>query len=126
LATHPNLNPVAITVGMGPSGRETTQFRTSVISDNQIDPALLALSQNTPLPSPTLYVAASGTENVAAHAAVHPTTPHHTATTIQTPKRGPKPSVFNSEKLGVAVAKASVKVVSKKRSWEDAFITVQK
>lgn len=115
-------------MGVGPHGREVTLFRTSsdnqeTISDEVIDPVLRSTDTNTQ-PSSTLtstliqHTPADGDENNP------PATPAIPAT--QTPKQGPKPSTFGNSKLDAAVARSNVKPVSKKRSWEDTFTSIQK
>jgi len=57
LATHPNLNPVAISTGIGPNGHELQNFHGSqavdhlpCISDDVIDPTLHVLDPNAVIP----------------------------------------------------------------------------
>jgi hypothetical protein len=132
LATHPNLNPVALTTGVGPNGREVMNYRGSaaqhLVSDDLIDPALRTTNQNTQ-GSSTLTAAIStalpptpipitiGQENV----------PPVSTPPLSTPTQGPKASTFGSAKLDVAVAKATsaIQRVPKKRSIEDTFLAVQ-
>jgi hypothetical protein len=136
LATHPNLNPVAITTGVGPNGRETMHFRSSAanqpsVPDSVIDPALLTISNTSQIPpAPVLHAPAEGQENSNPQPASTPARPSSSTVVqplmTQTPKQGPKPSTFGSTKLDTAIAKANIKPVSKKRSWEDAFASMQK
>jgi len=66
LATHPNLNPVAISTGVGPNGCELQNFRGSqaadhlpCISDDVIDPTLHMLDPNVVIPPMAFPPAAS-------------------------------------------------------------------
>ena len=51
LTTHPNLNPVALTIGVGPNGREVMNYcgspaQPSDVLDDLIDPVLCTMDQN--------------------------------------------------------------------------------
>jgi hypothetical protein len=131
--THPNLNPVAITSGVGLNGHETMHFQSSAanqpsVPDSVIDPALLAISNTPQIPlAPVLHNPAAGQENSNPQPASTSAQPSSLQSlTMQTPKQGPKPSTFGSTKLDTAITKANIKPVSKKCSWEDAFVSMQK
>ena len=70
LATHPNLNPVAVTTGVGPHGCEVMNFHgssasspsatTSSTPDELIDPVLLGID-SPPTPTPPSMPATADT-----------------------------------------------------------------
>jgi hypothetical protein len=136
LATHPNLNPVAISTGIGPNGHELQNFRGSVdhqsrISDDMIDPALCVLDSNSVIPptaspvtSPPMASPPIACAVVSFATAQENMLPIPRSTT---PARGPKQSTFGSERLDAAVAKANTTIsrIPKKQTLEDSFLSVQ-
>ncbi len=127
LATHPNLNPVVITTGVGPHGQEVLNLRgsssaasapQSTIPDSVIDPSLLDQDHfgATPSsPSPSQFPPAIPTQ---------PSTPSSSSVQLATPRKC-IPSI--SGRLEAAITKASTTIsrVPKKRSIEDTFMFMQ-
>ncbi|KAL1945887.1 hypothetical protein VTO73DRAFT_1889 [Trametes versicolor] len=121
LSTRPNVLPVAITTGVGPQGESTVYFQgrpptsgsqgaAQVITDDVIDPALRSVDMNQvrtpPTPPPTQQSLPPASASV-------PKTPTSTQATGQ-------------DKLNLAMQKASasIKPLSKKRTWEDSFMSI--
>ena len=149
LATHPNLNPVAISTGVGPNGRELQNFRGSQavdhlprVSDDVIDPTLRALDPNAvipPMASPPTASPPTASPPISSPPIASPPVAPAVISTVAgqenmppirpstTPARGPKQSTFGSERLDAAVAKANTTIsrVPKKRTLEDSFLSVQ-
>ncbi|KAF8636052.1 hypothetical protein AX17_003836 [Amanita inopinata Kibby_2008] len=107
--SHPNLNPVVITTGVGPHGREVMNFHgsstnspaPSTITDDMIDPILQDVN---PTPS-------------------HPTPTPPSAQALSTSTTAPS----SSSQLEAAITKASTSIscVSKKCTLEETFMMIQ-
>lgn len=133
-AARPNIVPIAITTGVGPSGPRTQWIqRPDTPSDNVIDPALLednlndlnipdSLPSSSPPPS-SQQSRAFGTDHTNT---VPPSTPAPSLRNDgeNTLSRPPKPSSASCQKLdGI---KATISMVPKKRTLTDAVIEMSK
>jgi hypothetical protein len=116
MSTRPNITPIVITTGVGPHGPKTLHVQAP--DDSQIDPVLLALSQNT--------TAASTIDNVIP---TQPSTPALTQVHVQDmssviSKRGLKPSPFSLDLI--EKVKAKIKSILQKRSLEETILNIGK
>ena len=132
LSSHPNLNHVVITTGIGPHGHEVMNFRGSLSApsvpppstpDNLIDPPLRdhddIATPSSPTPSSTNPLPFFSTVS----------TP--SASTISTPTsqavHSCTPSLSSQAKLDAAISKAksSISHVGKKRTLDQSFMLMQ-
>ena len=113
-ATCPNINPPAVTTGVGPNGRKVTWMQPPVIGDENIDPILLAQSRT----------AIEAFQQSHGHEA-DPGTPDPPASSQSTaPRRHMKtPSISSA---AIEKAKASIIRIPQKRSFEDCILEIQR
>ncbi|KAG6904569.1 hypothetical protein DXG01_009009 [Tephrocybe rancida] len=112
LSTRPNVTPIAVTTGVGPSGGKTVHYQAPEGYDEPSQPTFKPDTDPDTNIDPFLP-ATPDKENIAP---------------IQTPAQGPKPLTFGSAMLDAAIAKASssIKKMPQKRSIEDTFLVMQK
>ena len=142
-STRPSVIPPAVTTGIGPQGRKVTYFQPPDGVGHIIDPSLL--TEGPPQP-PHLWVFSSNITNMRppqsppfVQSASLPafSTPSHAPSPIpigdknaeppsQPPpqKHGPKPSLFSDAAMDKA--RASIKLLPKKHTFEESIIDISK
>ena len=144
-STRPSVIPPAVTTGVGPQGRKVTYFQPPSGIGHIIDPALL--SEGPPLP-PHLTVFGNDVTNIQQPQPPSfvrsPSPPDFSTPLSRTPsptpvydentqppsqppssrKHGPKPSIFSN--AAIDKARTSIKLLPKKRTFEESIIDISK
>ncbi|KAF7972866.1 hypothetical protein HWV62_16910 [Athelia sp. TMB] len=120
-ASRPNINPPAVTTGVGPYGRRVTYMQPP---DDQIDPALSDIPPTQPPASRAFGTDIANDILTPDVSQAPPSTPFRTPTPAasQSSARGPRAPVFST--AAIENAKKAISIVPKKRSFEESIIEI--
>jgi hypothetical protein len=130
-ATRPNVNPPAITTGVGPHGRSTLYIQP--LDDCNIDPALrdppvnfsrsFGTNTTNTVPQASLPIPFTQSNTLPSTPASRSSVESGTSNENETPSATPRPKSYLDEAL--AKARASIKKIPQKWSFEDRIIELQ-
>jgi len=118
LATRPNATPIAVTTGVGPAGRQTLHLQppsqnTQTVADRLSEPQEDSDDRS-----------ANVTDHVAVPTPTPRQAPERAFGTPYTNRQAPRPSTLSQ--VAIDKARAMVKKIPQKRSFEDDIISLQK